>query len=196
MQKNSKTLILVEGAMLIALATVLSYLKIFEMPMGGSITIEMLPLVVMGIRRGPKWGCFTGFVHGLLQMIIGFSNVLYCATLISQIGCILLDYLLAFTVLGLASLFVGLIKNNKKVSIVIGTVIVGLLRFLCSFLSGWLLWGSYAPEGMSPVWYSFVYNASYMIPNIIILAVIIGILVAVVPKIFFIDNQAQLTKED
>ena len=91
MTTTSKTRILVEGAMLIALATILSYVKFYDLPFGGSITLEMLPLVIMGLRNGPKWGCFTGFVHGLLQMIIGFSNVMYCANRLSQIGCILLD---------------------------------------------------------------------------------------------------------
>lgn len=180
---NNKTITLVEGAMLIALATVLSYLKLFEMPFGGSITLEMIPLIIMGVRHGAKWGCFTGFVHGLLQMIIGFSNVMYCATLLSQIGCILLDYLLAFTVLGLAGLFIGMIKNNKVAGAVIGTVIVCALRFVCSFLSGWLLWGSWAPEGMHPAYYSLVYNGAYMLPDTIIAAVIIAILAVAAPKI-------------
>ena len=190
MSRNSKTRILVEGAMLIALATILSYLKIFEMPFGGSITLEMLPLVIMGLRRGPKWGCLTGFVHGLLQMIIGFSNVMYCATLISQIGCILLDYLLAFSVLGLAPLFASLLKNNKKVGFIVGSVCVCILRFLCSFLSGWLLWGSYAPEGMNAAYYSLVYNGAYMLPDTIILAVVVAILAYTVPKIFWAEELA------
>ncbi|MBQ1172612.1 MAG: energy-coupled thiamine transporter ThiT [Lachnospiraceae bacterium] len=190
MSRNSKTRILVEGAMLIALATVLSYLKIFEMPFGGSITLEMLPLVIMGLRRGPKWGCLTGFVHGLLQMIIGFSNVMYCATLISQIGCILLDYLLAFSVLGLAPLFASILKNNKKIGFIVGSACVCILRFLCSFLSGWLLWGSYAPEGMNAAYYSLVYNGAYMLPDTIILAVIVAILAYTVPKIFWAEELA------
>ena len=190
MSRNSKTRILVEGAMLIALATVLSYLKIFEMPFGGSITLEMLPLVIMGLRRGPKWGCLTGFVHGLLQMIIGFSNVMYCATLISQIGCILLDYLLAFSVLGLAPLFASILKNNKKIGFIVGSACVCILRFLCSFLSGWLLWGSYAPEGMNAAYYSLVYNGAYMLPDTIILAVVVAILAYTVPKIFWAEELA------
>lgn len=183
MSQSSKTRILVEGAMLIALATILSYIKLFEMPFGGSITLEMLPLVVMGFRNGPKWGVATGFVHGLLQMIIGFSNVLYCATLIAQIGCILLDYLLAFSVLGLAPVFTKVCGANKKMGYVVGAIIAGFLRFVCSFLSGWLLWGSYAPEGTAPVVYSLTYNGSYMVPDIIILAVVVGILVNVAPKV-------------
>lgn len=188
MQSTSKTRILVEGAMLIALATILSYIKFFELPFGGSITLEMLPLVVMAYRNGTKWGCLTGFVHGLLQMIIGFSNVLYCATLISQIGCILLDYLLAFTVLGLAPVFAKLIKKNVKAGYILGAVIAGILRFVCSFLSGWLLWGSYAPEGTAPVVYSFTYNASYMVPDIIIVAVVIAILAYTTPKLLRVEN--------
>lgn len=189
MSKKSNTRTLVEGAMLIALATVLSYLKIFEMPMGGSITLEMLPLVIMALRNGPKWGCFTGFVHGLLQMIIGFSNVLYCATLLAQIGCILLDYLLAFTVLGFAPVFALICKNQKKIGYILGAVIAGLLRFLCSFLSGWLLWGSYAPEGMHPAYYSLVYNGAYMVPDILILAVVVGILAFATPKLFVSEEK-------
>ena len=179
----SKTRILVEGAIMIALATVLSYIKFFDLPQGGSITFEMLPLVVMGLRHGPKWGALTGFVHGLIQMILGFSNVLYCNTLLSQAGCILLDYLLAFSVLGLACVFKKMVKNQFA-GCLVGAFVVGLLRFVCSFLSGWLLWGSYAPEGQSAYMYSLIYNGSYMIPNIIILVIIIAIIYKINPRIF------------
>lgn len=185
MSKNS-TLTLVEGAMLIALATVLSYIKLFEMPFGGSITFEMLPLIIMGLRRGTKWGCLTGFVHGVLQMILGFANVMYCATLLSQIGCILLDYILAFTALGLAMVFAKPI-SNKKASFVVGAICVCILRFICSFLSGWLLWGSYAPEGMHPAYYSLVYNGAYMLPDTIIVAIVVGILAVTAPKLFNVE---------
>ena len=187
MNNSSKTRVLVEGALMIVMATILSYIKLLEMPFGGSITLEMLPLVLMGLRNGVKPGCFTGFVHGLLQMMLGFSNVMYCATLVSQIGCILLDYLLAFTALGTAGLFVKL-SNNRAAGIAIGAIIAGLLRFFCSFLSGWLLWGSYAPEGMNVVYYSLVYNGAYMVPDIIILVVVILILYKTAPKLFDKQN--------
>lgn len=183
MNTSSKTRILVESAMLLALSMILSYIKVYELPQGGSITLEMLPIVVIALRHGTKWGCFSGFVFGLLQMILGFNNVLYCNTILAMIGCILLDYVLAFTALGLADFFASKF-SNKTTGVVAGSVIVGLLRFVCSFLSGWLLWGSYAPEGMGAVVYSFVYNASYMIPNIIILAVVMGLLSKTAPKLF------------
>lgn len=183
MNTSSKTRIMVEGAMIIALATVLSFLKFGDMPYGGSITLEMIPLIVMGFRNGSKWGIFTGFVHGLLQMIIGFSNVMYCPTLISQIGCILLDYILAFSVLGAGVVFAFGYKKNKVLGAVTGTIIVSALRFLCSFISGIVLWGSYAPEGMNVVLYSLIYNGSYMLVDAIIAAVAMGLLAAVAPKL-------------
>lgn len=180
---TSKTRTLVEGALMIALATVLSYIKLMELPQGGSITLEMIPLVLMGLRNGTKWGCFTGLVHGLLQMIIGFDNVLYCNTLGAQIGCILLDYLLAFTVLGLAPLVAGRF-GNKALGVGAGAAVCGLLRFVCSFLSGWLLWGSWAWEGWSPWAYSLAYNGSYMLPNTVIMVIVCVLLYKAAPKLF------------
>lgn len=186
--RNNTTRLLVEGALLIAMSTVLSYIKLFQLSTGGSISLEMLPIVIMGFRNGTKWGVLTGFTHGILQMIIGFSNVLYCATLISQIGCILLDYVLAFSVLGLAPLFTKLFRKNLLIGYVAGATIAGTLRFICSFLSGWLLWGSYAPEGMNVAYYSLIYNGSYMLPNTIILIVATVILAESAPKIFLKDS--------
>lgn len=186
MQTNTsnKTKILVEGALMIAMATVLSYLKLFELPQGGSITLEMIPLILMGLRNGTKYGFATGLVHGVLQMILGFSNVMYCSTLIAQLGCILLDYVVAFAVLGLADLFAKPAGRKKLSGLMLGTTVVCLLRFLCSFLSGWLLWGSYAPEGTSAVWYSLIYNGTYMLPDTIIAVVVIAALYKTVPKMF------------
>jgi len=181
--QSSNTRYLVEGALAIAIAFILSLIKIFELPYGGSISLEMVPLVLIGLRNGPKWGGISAFAFSILKLILGFSNVLYCNTLGAQIGCILLDYVLAFTVLGLAAIFVDIIGKNTK-GVLISTVIVGLLQFLCSFLSGWILWGSYAWEGYSAPVYSLIYNGSYMLPNIIITTIIIAILYTKVPKLF------------
>ncbi len=181
----TKTQLLVEGALMIALATILSYIKLFSLPYGGAITLEMIPLVLMAYRNGTKWGVFTAFVHSVLQLIIGFSNVMYCPTLLTQIGCILLDYILAFSVLGLAKFFADLFGEKKVLGVALGAAIVCLIRFACSFLSGVLIWGEYMPDTFTNVWwYSFVYNGSYMIPNAIITAVIAAVLYKAVPKFF------------
>ena len=168
---SKKTFLLVEGALMIAMAFVLSYIKLYDMPMGGSITLEMIPLVIMGLRHGVKWGTFTAAVHGIIQLILGFSNVMYCATIPAMIGCVLLDYLFAF--------------KNKLIGAAVGTAICGALRFLCSFLSGWLLWGSYAPKGWSVAYYSLIYNGSYMLPNIIIGVIVILIIGKTAPGFLF-----------
>ena len=78
----SKTRILVEGAMMIALSTILSMIPLFSMPYGGTVTLlSMLPLVLMAFRHGTKWGVFTAFVHSVLQLLLGLSNLTYCATI-------------------------------------------------------------------------------------------------------------------
>ena len=183
--QSSTVRYLVEGALAVAIAFILSFIKIFELPYGGSISLEMLPLVLISIRNGSKWGCIPSFAFSLLKLVLGFSNVLYCNTLIAQIGCILLDYVLAFSVLGLAGIFVDLLgKNNRFIGVILASAIAGCLQFVCNFLSGWLLWGSYAWEGYSAPAYSFVYNGSYMLPNIIICTLVIGILYKAAPKLF------------
>ena len=117
----SKTRTLVECALMIALGTVLANIKIFEMPNGGSITLlSMLPFILVSYRHGTKWGLFTGFVNSLLQMLLGFYAP-PAPGLLPLVGMILLDYVLAFTLLGLAVVFlfsgtqvIPTMRNNKR----------------------------------------------------------------------------------
>ena len=131
----SKTRTLVECALMIALGTVLANIKIFEMPNGGSITLlSMLPFILVSYRHGTKWGLFTGFVNSLLQMLLGFYAP-PAPGLLPLVGMILLDYVLAFTLLGLAGAIAKPFKN-RLVGVAVGTAAVCGIRFLCSFLSG------------------------------------------------------------
>ncbi len=185
----SKTRALVEGALMVALATVLSKIVLLEMPFGGSVTlVSMLPLVMMSYRHGVKWGVFTAFVNSLIQLVLGASNLGYCPTLLSQIGCVFLDYVLAFTVLGLASFLSTPIKNMTA-CVAVGAFAVCVLRFACAVLSGALLWGSYQSyydwaAGMNVWTYSLVYNGNYMLPETIITVVAAALLVKFAPKLF------------
>ena len=116
----SKTRILVEGALMIALSTVLSMIQIPLMPHGGSITLfSMVPILVMSYRHGAKWGLFTGFVNSCLQMIMGFYPP-PASTFLYFLGEVLLDYVLAFMALGLAELFARPFKN-RTVGVAVGT---------------------------------------------------------------------------
>lgn len=197
----SKTHILVECALMIALATVLSFIPIYELPHGGSITlVSMLPILVVSFRHGTKWGLFTAFVHSLIQLLLGLKNVGYCQSIGAILGCIFLDYILAFTVLGLAALVARPIRN-KYVGVGVGSLVVCLARFLCSFFSGYIVWKDYdyafswmkdfgfgqkilAMGENALCWlYSAVYNATYMLPETI-LTVIVAIIVIprLIPK--------------
>ena len=182
----SKTRILVECALMIAVGMVLSNIKIFSMPNGGSVTLlSMLPFVLVSFRHGVKWGLFTGFVNGCLQMIMGFypppaSTVLYFA------GEVLLDYILAFMALGTAEFFARPFKN-RMVGVAVGTALAGFLRFLCSFLSGVLVWGNLS-DGLSAWTYSLVYNGSYMLPETLLTVVGAILLIKAAPQIFDRQN--------
>lgn len=136
---------LVQGALCIALAFVLSYIKLFSMPMGGSITLfSMLPIFVYAWLYGPAAGLLAGFAYSLLQIVQG-AYIVHWAQFI-------LDYILAFTVLGVAGFF--------PKSLALGAGVGGLCRMICGVISGAVFFGEYAAEaGYQSAWlYSFMYN--------------------------------------
>ena len=181
----SKTHILVECALMIAVGTVLSNIKIFTMPNGGSVTLlSMLPFILVSFRHGVKWGLFTGFVNGCLQMLLGFWAP-PTPTFLYFLGEILLDYLLAFMALGLADLFARPFKNRLG-GVAVGCVAAGALRFLCSFLSGVLIWGNLS-DGLAAWTYSLGYNASYWRPEPVLTFLAAVLLVNLAPQMF--ENQ-------
>lgn len=174
---NKKVIMLCESAVMIALATVLSLLKI-EWPFGGSITIfSMLPILIIGYRYKPFWGMFTGVIYGLIQLLFGVSNYAYATSAMAVIMITLFDYLIAYGVVGLGGVFRGI--KNQSVGLGLGAVLAGFLRFVCHFISGITVWGGFAED--MPAWlYSITYNGAYMLPETIILvigAVIIGFIV-------------------
>ena len=183
----SKTRTLVECALMIALGTVLANIKIYELPNGGSITLfSMLPFILISFRHGVKWGLFTGFVNSLLQMMLGFSSPL-APSLPLLVGTILLDYVLAFTLLGLAGA-IAKPFSNRLVGVAVGTAAVCVLRFLCSFLSGVLIWGNLS-DGL-PAWiYSLTYNGSYMLPETILTTVAAVLICKAAPQLFHAQQQ-------
>ena len=175
MYNKKRILTLVECAMLVAVAVVIDLLPFPKWPQGGSVSLCMIPIVFCSFRHGALWGMFTGFILSCVQMLTGFY-LPPAGTFFAIVMCVLLDYVLAFGLLGSASIFGKLCGRNKKLGYAVGTFTVGIIRLACSFLSGIFLWGSYAPEG-TPVWiYSLTYNASYMIPNTLIACVVITLL--------------------
>lgn len=168
---HEKVLALVEGAVMVALAAVLSYVRIFHLPWGGSVTLlSMLPVVVYSIKHGIKKGLMVSFVFSLIQLGQGAIDGLFGwgLTPVMLIACILLDYILPFLVLGLAGIF----RRKGTVGWLAGTAGVVVLRFVSHFLSGVVIWHSAGKlwEGFvtENEWlYSLCYNGAYMLPELI-----------------------------
>ena len=166
---------LVESAVMIAIGTVLSMFE-FKGPwaLGGGITFcSMLPLVMISWRYGCRWGLFTAFVHSLLQMILGISNVQYATNVQTAILIILFDYVIAYSVIGLAAMFRNRMKNQRK-ALALGIVATFLIRLACHYISGVVVWEVLWPNELgwaAPVW-SIAYNASYMVPEIVITSIV------------------------
>lgn len=199
---SKKTLRLVTSGVLIGLATVLSVIKVFALPFGGSVTLfSMVPILVLGYMYGVKWGLLSGGVYGLLQMILGATMSQAFAGLsgFSIVVMALLDYIVAYVVVGMSGMFKGRLKNHT-VAFALGSTVAILLRLICHFLSGWILWGSYASsyfEEMNNSFgnymlssfdgqllaalYSLVYNASYMLPELVMSVIGVVALMAVKP---------------
>lgn len=184
----SRVRILVECSMMIAIGTVLANIKLFTMPNGGSITlVSMLPFILVSYRHGVRWGMFTGLVNSLLQMMIGWWAP-PAGTVSAFLGMILLDYVLAFTVLGLAALFAKPFGGVRRpLGVVMGTLCVCSIRFVCSFLSGFLIWGSLMTDGVGAVLYSLQYNLSYMLPETVLTVVAATALVRCAPQLFTVE---------
>ena len=150
-------------AMCLALATVLSEIKIFDMPTGGSITLlSMFVIALPGILFGLVPGIVTAVAYGILQLIID-PYVLYPMQLV-------VDYILAFGALGLSGLFYG-----KKGAIIKGYIVAVIGRYIFSVISGWIFFGSYAWEGWNPFASSMAYNAAYIFAEAALTVIILAI---------------------
>lgn len=168
-KRSSSLKALTECSIMIALGTVLSIVKLFEMPYGGSITLaSMLPVVIIAYRHGMKYGIGTALVTSLIQMLLGMKNFSYFTTPESFIVLALFDYVIAFTVFGIAGVFKGKIKRQST-ALAMGAALASLLRYVCHVISGATVWAGLSIPTEAALIYSISYNATYMIPDTIIL---------------------------
>ena len=151
---QSKTRMLAEAGVAIAIAQVLSFITLFHMPQGGSIkAAALVPLMIYAYRCGGKRGIFAGVVYGILHFILGFKSSVHYLSII-------LDYLVAYGVIGVCGYFKDSISG-----LITGSIVGIALRWAVSVTSGAVVFASYAPQGQNPWIYSMVYNASYMVPD-------------------------------
>ena len=156
------------GALCMAMSFVLSYIKLWSMPLGGSVTLaSMLPLLWYSNKFGVKNGLIAGAAYGLLQLIQK-PEIYHWVQ-------VLLDYPLAFMMLGLA----GSVKNLQ-----LGSVIGVAGRWVCHILSGAIFFAEWVPEGWSNAWvYSAAYNGAYLLVDLIICLVLSFILAKALDRI-------------
>ncbi len=206
MNTTQKTQRMTLSAVMLALATVLALvcevIPFLNLPFGGGFTVaSMLPIVIVSYMYGIKWGLFTSFAYSVIQVLISLimgKTVLALFTpssddymgLFAAFAIVIIDYLLAYTVLGLGGIFRNKIKR-KVVAIVLGVIAALSLRYICHIVSGYIFYGAWADwffsqEGFEiGAWvlghfsgkglvllYSIVYNGLFMIPEIVITAVI------------------------
>ena len=201
---NASTKRLVTSGMLVALAVVLSFLVITpKFLYGGGVTVfSMVPIAIIAYMYGTRWGLCCGAVYGVLQGVFGAVGSQAFAGLdpLSTVLMALLDYLVAFAVLGFAGIFRGRIKKHGA-AIAVGAAFAALLRFVCHFASGVILWSGYAEwfftdvmnnsfgasilqnfsgTGLAVI-YSAVYNGLYMVPEIILTAVGAAVVMGIKP---------------
>ncbi|MCR5221991.1 MAG: energy-coupled thiamine transporter ThiT [Lachnospiraceae bacterium] len=165
----SRARMLAEASVMIAISTVLSlpFMRLLDLPYGGSVTIaSMLPVIIISYRHGIRWGLLTGFVFGLIQQLLGLKNLSYVTTWQSILAVILLDYLIAFMMLGFGGLFKKFM--SQPFALLFGSLFVCILRYACHVISGATVWAGLSIPTNAALLYSFGYNATYMVPETIV----------------------------
>ena len=168
MKKN--TLAICEAGIMIALSTVLAMLKLIDMPYGGSVTFgQMLPIVIYAYRHGPKFGMGAALTASVIQLLLGLENFSYLPLVswYSIIVLALLDYVVAYSAFGIAGFLKK--KYDYRSAMVIGAIIASIVRYLCHVVSGFTAWAAFEIPTGAVLLYSVGYNATYMIPETIVL---------------------------
>ncbi len=166
MERKTNIKRLVLTAIMIALATVLSMVKIFKMPLGGSVTmLSMLPIALISVEYGIKWGMTASFAYSLVQMGLDMAEVFsWGLSPLALIGTIAIDYILAYSSIGLAGMF----RKKGVAGVCTGIAIALILRFIFHVISGTIIFASWMPEEWNnPLLYSVCYNGLYMLPELV-----------------------------
>ena len=167
---------MVECAIMIALASVLSIFKLVELPFGGSVTVaSALPILIVAYRHGSAWGLASGLAFAVVQQLTGLKTLSYVTGWQSVLAVILLDYIIAFTVMGLGGAFRSVVKKQSS-ALMLGACLASVLRYSCHVIAGATVWKGLSIPDAAALIYSFGYNATYMLPETVVLVVAAGYL--------------------
>lgn len=189
--KNERTQLMVEIAIMAALSFLID-LFIPSLSDAVKISVKMIPVMVLGLRRGLVPGLAGGLIWGILQIVTGEASI---------VGLVqaFLEYILAFTAVGLTGLFSKqmLAAVSAKVSAVkqvtiasLAILLASLARYFCHFIAGIVFWGQYAPEGTSPALYSLLVNGGAFLSETITCLIVMGLLLPVYPQLFVLKRKA------
>ena len=164
---QNKTVMMTETAVMIALGTVLSILKLIDLPYGGSVTVaHMVPVILIAYRYGPKWGLFSGLTYGVLQALLGMKSLSYATSIWAGIAIVVLDYLAAYLFLGAGAWFRKL--KSQPAAVTLGALCACVLRYVCHVITGATVWAGLSIPTSAALSFSLIYNATYMIPETIV----------------------------
>ncbi|HEM3609130.1 energy-coupled thiamine transporter ThiT [Streptococcus suis] len=178
---KSKLHVLTEIAIFSAIALVFDKLPLFTMPQGGSVSLVMLPILLLSLRHGWLVGILSGLIVGTIQLFYGgyFLNLFQ----------VFLDYVLSYAGIGFAGITATFLHKQSKLSqaslfISLASLLGGSIRLLATYLSGIIFYADYAPAD-KPVWiYSFTYNISYILPSTAIACILLILLYKARPNFF------------
>ena len=176
--RNKKILMLCECAIMLALSTALSFVKLWKGPFGGSVTLaSMLPIILISLKYGARVGVSTTFIYSLTQLLQGFieGDIYWAMDGGVLVIAMLFDYVIPYTVLG----FAGLFRKRGEVAAYIGMGTVVFARFLCHYITGVSIWRQWTPEGWSSYVYSLAYNGGYLLPDFLIMFAVAVLLLRV-----------------
>ena len=166
---------LTEAGLMLALSTVLSLLKLFELPYGGSITFaSMLPMVIFSYRYGAKWGVLAGIAYGVIQLLLGLNNLSYATSAVAVVAIIFLDYLFAFTAAACGAAFRKV--KSSGAGLAYGALCACAVRYVFHVISGCTVWAGLSIPTQDALVYSLSYNATYMIPETIVTVIAAALL--------------------
>ena len=181
--KRTKITIMCECAVMLSLSIALSFIPIYEAPMGGSVTLlSMLPVLMVGVRHGLKWGVGTSFLFAMFQLfqaLIKGTVFPYCIGIFMILICAAFDYILPFTALGLTGLAHKKDGSLGRIRTLVIMAVLIVFRFCCHFVTGVAIWDQWAPEGMGKYLYSLIYNGTYMLPELVLTVAAAAVLTSI-----------------
>lgn len=191
---KTKLNVWIEGTICAALAIVLSFLPT-NIGANFTVSLGMIPLILFSFRRGVAAGIVAGFLWGVLHFLVGNVAILNLLQ-----GFI--EYFIAFMFTGFAGVVASQVRESivtrqhgKMVSyIIVGTFIGTFARFFWHFVAGFYFWGSYAPKGMSAVWFSFIMNGGSALATAIVTSVVLVIVAATAPHLFLSKETSWVKK--